>query len=285
MRWSVERRLEMIEFRLHWEGRLNRRDLVESFGISTQQASADIARYDETAPGNLVYDRSTKTYVRGQRFRAKLIHPNAADYLNELRAAGERRTGSTWIKEAPPIDILTPHSRVVDPGVLQEVLSAIRGNEAIEITYQSFSKNEPGQRLIAPHALGFDGVQWHLRAWCLRSEIFKNFSLARISNAHAPRPCAADPATDHDWQQRVEIVAIADPIMSPAQRVAIETEYGMIDGKLKIEVRRSFLLYALRRLGLDVPEDSRPRSARRLKLLDRAAIFRMAGIPIKEVCS
>ena len=91
--------------------------------------------------------------------------------------------------------------------------------------------------------------------------------------------------SDHDWQQRVEIVAIADPIMSPAQRVAIETEYGMIDGKLKIEVRRSFLLYALRRLGLDVPEDSRPRSARRLKLLDRAAIFRMAGIPIKEVCS
>lgn len=60
--------------------------------------------------------------------------------------------------------------------------------------------------------------------------------------------------------------------MTAAQRKAVEIEYGMKEGKLKFTVNRAFLLYALRRLGLDVPEDARPAGARRLKLLDRARI-------------
>ena len=40
LRWGIERRLEFIEFRLYWEGRVNRADLTSVFGISTVQASA-----------------------------------------------------------------------------------------------------------------------------------------------------------------------------------------------------------------------------------------------------
>ena len=46
--------------------------------------------------------------------------------------------------------------------------------------------------------------------------------------------------------------------------------------------RRAFLTYALRRLGLDVPEEARPAGARRLKLLDRARISALAGIGGRE---
>lgn len=45
VRWGVQRRLEFIDFRLFWDGRFNRRDLAETFGISAQQASSDIAQY------------------------------------------------------------------------------------------------------------------------------------------------------------------------------------------------------------------------------------------------
>ena len=31
--WGVERRLEFIEFRLFWEGRVNRADLIDTFGV------------------------------------------------------------------------------------------------------------------------------------------------------------------------------------------------------------------------------------------------------------
>lgn len=53
LRWGIERRLEFIDFRLFWEGRINRSDLTDQFGISTPQASADLARYQEMAPSNL----------------------------------------------------------------------------------------------------------------------------------------------------------------------------------------------------------------------------------------
>ena len=49
-KWGQAQRLEFIEFRLYWEGKLNRRDLIDFFGISTPQASLDLARYMEFAP-------------------------------------------------------------------------------------------------------------------------------------------------------------------------------------------------------------------------------------------
>ena len=50
LKWGVERRLEFIEFRLFWEGSINRADLVEFFGVSVPQASKDLALYQERAP-------------------------------------------------------------------------------------------------------------------------------------------------------------------------------------------------------------------------------------------
>ena len=50
LRWGVERRLEFIEFRLFWEGYVNRGDLIDVFGISVQQASTDLNRYLGLAP-------------------------------------------------------------------------------------------------------------------------------------------------------------------------------------------------------------------------------------------
>ena len=48
---------------------MNRNDLTEHFGVSTPQASLDIARYKALAPDNLIYDGSSKTYTVGPGFR------------------------------------------------------------------------------------------------------------------------------------------------------------------------------------------------------------------------
>ncbi len=61
VRWGIERRLEFIEFRLFWEGHVNRSDLMAAFGISINQASADLNRYLGMAPGNMVYDKRGDT--------------------------------------------------------------------------------------------------------------------------------------------------------------------------------------------------------------------------------
>ena len=63
LRWGVAQRLEFIEFRLFWEGHENRSDLMEQFGLSVNQASADLNRYIGFVPDNMVYDKSARTYV------------------------------------------------------------------------------------------------------------------------------------------------------------------------------------------------------------------------------
>ena len=60
LNWGVERRLEFIEFKLFWEGHVNRGDLIDKFGISVNQASTDLNRYLGISPDNMGYDKSAK---------------------------------------------------------------------------------------------------------------------------------------------------------------------------------------------------------------------------------
>ena len=89
-RWGQERRLEFIDFRLRWEGRLNRGDLMAFFGISVPQASLDIAKYLELAPENAAYDRSGKVYMPTESFRPIYPTNEPSRFLDELLA---RATG------------------------------------------------------------------------------------------------------------------------------------------------------------------------------------------------
>jgi len=58
---------------------------MAAFGISINQASADLNRYHGTAPGNMVHDKSARTYVRGNRFEHLILKPDPARYLFRLR--------------------------------------------------------------------------------------------------------------------------------------------------------------------------------------------------------
>ena len=51
LRWGVEQRLEFIEFRLLWEGGVNRSDITKHFGVSVPQASKDLTQYQGDRPG------------------------------------------------------------------------------------------------------------------------------------------------------------------------------------------------------------------------------------------
>jgi predicted DNA-binding transcriptional regulator YafY len=38
----------------------------------------------------------------------------------------------------------------------------------------------PSWRWIEPHACAFDGLRWHVRAFCRKDGVFKDFLLSRI---------------------------------------------------------------------------------------------------------
>lgn len=62
-------RLRFIDFLLARFGRVNRGDITEYFGLSIQQASLDLKAYEDLAPGNLMYDRTHKTYRPSATFK------------------------------------------------------------------------------------------------------------------------------------------------------------------------------------------------------------------------
>lgn len=275
LRWGMERRLEFIEFRLFWEGHVNRSDLMEAFKVSIAQATTDLNRYLALAPGNMAYDKSAKAYVRTPEFNAQFEEPEPGRYLNQLRsvADGIVEPGETWIGHFPAFDAAPTPVRSIDPVVLRSVVAAIRRREAIEIKYQSLSRPEPRWRWIAPHALGHDGFRWHARAFCEMDRTFKDFLLARMIEIRGTRPADVDSAKDSDWEEPVVLVIGAHPDLSETQKKVIALDYGMRGGKAKIRVRRAFLYYALKRLGLDTDPAARRPQDQQIILLNREPVL------------
>lgn len=163
LRWGVEQKLQFIEFRLFWEGHVNRGDLIDKFGISQNQASGDLNRYIALAPENMVYDKSGKTYVRSSSFEPLFLKPDATQYLSQVRSVAEGIVApeDAWIGNLPAFDATPAPARGIGPAVLRSIVVAIRRREAVEVRYQSMSSPAPEWRWISPHALAFDGFRWH----------------------------------------------------------------------------------------------------------------------------
>ena len=275
LRWGVAQRLEFIEFRLFWEGHVNRSDLMEQLGLSVNQASADLNRYIGFAPDNMVYDKSARTYVRGPDYAAQFLKPDTSRYLAQLRslADGIMDSDDTWIAELPSYDAAPTPARGVNPVTLRSVVGAIRRAESIEVKYQSLSRPEPSWRWIAPHAIGFDGFRWHTRAFCKTDEVFKDFLLSRILQTRGVEASEVTDLADADWQEHVTLEIAPHPELSENQKKVIALDYAMHSGKAQIKVRRALLYYALKRLGLDTAPSARKPHEQQIILINRDIVI------------
>jgi len=251
--WGVERRLEFIEFRLFWDSGVNRADIIEMFDVSVPQASKDLSLYQERAPQNAIYDKSAKRYVASEHFRPCFLKPDPHAYLSQLRsvADGILESSDSWIGSLPPYDAAATPVRGVNAETLRAIVTVIRRAEAIEIKYQSLSRPEPKWRWITPHAIGFDGFRWHTRAYCEIDQSFKDFLLSRVLETRGIRVGEIEANADRSWQEHVVLEVGPHPDLSETQKKVIALDYGMSGGKAKVRVRRAFLYYTLKRLGLD----------------------------------
>jgi hypothetical protein len=282
LRWSVEQRLEFIEFRLFWQGQVNRSDLIETFQVSVNQASGDLTKYSDIAPGNMVYNVRVRSYERAPGFVPRFFKPDANRYLSPLRAvsAGLIAQTESWLSAPPSHDATPVPVRGVDAEILRAVVEAIGRRQALEVRYQSFSRPNLIWRWIAPHALAFDGFRWHARAWCEVDECFKDFVLSRMLGTRAIRAGSVDQATDADWSEFTALEIGPHPELSPPQRAAIALDYGMVDGRLTIRVRKAMLYYTLKRLGLDTDPSARRPQDQQIVLLNQGSVMLKSDTPI-----
>ena len=279
LRLGVEHRLAFIEPHLFRDGRFNRVEVIQQFGVSVNQASSDLNRYIALAPDNMVYDKSARTYVRGSDFDCKFRPPDAAHYLSQLRLVADDvlEREDCWIPDLPPYASAPTPVRGVEPVTLRSVVGAIRRSEAIEVKYQSLSRPEPRWRWMAPHAIAFDGFRWHTRAFCRTDDCFKDFLLSRIIGISGSRPSETSAIDDRGWHSEVTLKVGPHPDLSETQAKVIALDYGMRGGRAKIKVRRALLYYALRRLGLDTDPTAREPQDQQIVLLNRQAVFGTNG--------
>jgi predicted DNA-binding transcriptional regulator YafY len=276
IRWGVEQRLEFIEFKLFWEGGINRADIMKYFSVSVPQASKDLSQYQTLAPDNIKYDRSLKRYFKSDKFAPLFLKIDADRFLGQLRglAAHEETLTDIWLSHPPELDMVRLPQRHVDAFLLHNAVEAVRERRAIEIKYQSLSERHPSPtwRWISPHAFAFDLNRWHLRAFCHLDRTFKDFLLPRIFKIRGVAPAEAPPDADAIWNETVTVTLKPNPKLNEDQRKAIAIDYGMRNDRLDQPVRLALLYYYVRRLNLSVDDTPVPANEQHVVLSNKAEV-------------
>ncbi len=257
-RWSVGQRLAFAARRLYWDGTINREDLVRRFGVSQNQATADLAHLRQAYPDGFAYDTVAKCYRARPSFRP--AEADAASLLTEFRllAEGYLSPGDSVLSTPPPLALASVPERAVEQGVLHGVLSAIGEKVALAARYVSFQRPGISRRVLSPHALVFDGFRWHVRAHDAGDDCFKDFVIARLSDLRASGKPGRAAEADLAWQRQVTLVIVPHPALDPHQRQVIARDYGMERGRLRVAVRQAVLFYVRRRFGLTEGHEQRP---------------------------
>jgi predicted DNA-binding transcriptional regulator YafY len=258
--WTQNRRFEFIEWKLFWEGGLNRSDLEATFEISTPQASVDLRRYREIASDNIEYDGTGRTFRPTPDMKPSFLKVSADRLLLQLRAllSGALPRREVWFRDLPRIDIAPDIVRHVDPDCLRRILDAIRTRQCVEVRYQSLTNSRT--RLIGPHALAYDGYRWHVRAWACDRDDFRDFVLTRIDKIKLGPSADFDPADDLEWENFARLDLRPHPGLTDEQSRAIQRDYAMKGGKREIDVRLSMAYYFIMRMNLDLPDLSPARA-------------------------
>lgn len=246
-------RIAHIDFTLLFKGEAVRADLVDRFSIAAAQATKDFTMYRELAPGNIEYDQKLKLHKRGEAFAPLFDYDVARTLATISQGYGDGFTG----KVKPPLACEAPyHLNKPSLSIVAKVTEAIHKGKVLSITYVSLSSGET-MREIVPHSLVDNGLRWHVRGFNRKHSEFRDFVLTRIKAA-----VVLDDSTlseteletqDRQWNRFVELELVPHPRIQHSE--AIELDYGMVNGVMKVEVRAAVAGYLLRRWNVDCTLD------------------------------
>lgn len=255
LKHEVHLRLRAIELIAHWEGRLITAQLMEWFGITRQQASSDINRYNtEFNAQSLVHSAAAKGYVPATDFQPVLTTGHVNEYLSLLASQGGQPMAQV-LEAHPGVATVQLPDRAVRPEVVRELVKACRAGSSLNIRYASMSTPVAHQRVISPHALVYTGFRWHVRAWCHNRQAYRDFLLSRIDQA--PKPCDdIAPPADNDslWHEQISLALIPNLLLNNAQKGLVERDFAMPDGRLQLTVRKALAHYTLQRYQAAITE-------------------------------
>lgn len=152
--------------------------------------------------------------------------------------------------------VLNVPERAVSQKIVRGLIAAARANLRVDIDYVSLSTPEVRGRIIAPHSLVYDGIRWHVRAFCEDRSSYRDFVLSRFRNE--PDLMDKSPNTreyDDDWNHQVKLTITPNPYLSEKQQCIVADDYAMENKELEITTRQALAHYYLRRMGTTQNEE------------------------------
>lgn len=269
---SQRERLAYIDFRLYFLGEVSRADISARFGVAPAGATRDLAVYRESAPENIFFDGSTKTYRVAPGFHPLFDHPIDRALSALSQGFGDGLGGS--IGGLVTCEFPEPINRPTTE-LLATVTRAIKSGSVLLVSYLSLSGGE-SKREIIPFALADNGLRWHARVFDRKSGEFRDFVLTRILQAtlvpgSSPGP-GERPEDDIQWNRVVELELVPHPDALGPEVSALD--YPMDDGVLRLRARAALAGYVMRRWSVDCSPDHRLKGPEyRLWLRDPLALY------------
>ncbi|MFZ6673660.1 WYL domain-containing protein [Undibacterium sp. Xuan67W] len=247
-------RLAFLELRAFFTGELRRADIESRFGIKPAAASRDLSIYREIAPNNLDYDQAGRCYRPMGGFEPFFKFHSERVLAWLLQGFGDGL--DLGLKQAAPCE---GPGQLVRPNmdILGMVTRSLCARRAIRVSYLSLSSGSKWREIV-PVALADNGLRWHVRAFDRERRRFGDFVLTRIVKVQELDGGADERellGADDQWARIVDLEIVPHPGVK--QPKAIEADYGMDGGVLKIKTRAALAGYVLRRWSIDASPDHR----------------------------
>ena len=268
---SQRERLAYLEMRAFFTGVLRKTDIEARFGVKPAAVSRDLAAYRELASDNLEYDPGGKCYRPTDQFAA--VFSFSADRVLSWLLQGFGDGIELRLKKAAPCE--GPGNLVrPDLDVLASVTRALCGGKPLKVSYLSLTSG-PSSRVIVPVALADNGLRWHVRAYDRVRQRFSDFVLTRIDKVDMLDESAEEhellPA-DEQWVRIVDLEVVPHPDIEWPQ--AVEADYSMESGVLKLRARAALAGYVLRRWSIDsTPDHSLDKATHHLWLRNTQTLY------------
>jgi hypothetical protein len=245
-------RIAYLELKAYFAGELRRADIEERFGVKPAAATRDLAAYRQLAPANLSYDVLARCYRPTNVFKPAFEFSPDRVMTWLLHGFGDGL--DLKLRKATPCE--GPGNLVrPDLDILATVTRAMSAKSALEVTYLSLSSGAATRELV-PVALADNGLRWHVRAFDRSNGRFGDFVLSRIAKAkELDGPVGEQELllADEQWARIVDMEVVPHPGVGCAE--AIEADYAMEDGVLRLRARAALAGYVLRRWSIDCTPD------------------------------
>ena len=223
-------RLAFIDFKVRYEGVINRSDIAREFGVSETIASKDISLYKEVTNGkNLQPTRTNTINVEEYSPLVNIKAHNALDMIFEGFCRNK-------LDDTPPKNYKRAcYTADLSQENVSIVTRAIHRKKRVLCSYVSANSDKRKLRKLEPVGAYYDGLNWIFRALDLSDDnrkIYKSFHFSRIIEvAETSEDAVASVENDAKWNSIIPMQLQLHPTLTEIQKEGYRKDFGMDEGQ------------------------------------------------------